>query len=73
MEAPKFFASNVRGIFLGGDAVGLDVEGSVVGTVVGDTKAVGSVLGDAVSSVRLHPEARAQKQTPATIDVTIQR
>jgi hypothetical protein len=72
MEAPKFFASNVRGIFLGGDDVGLGVGVSVVGTVVGDTE-VDSVVGPVVTSVREHPGARAHSDTPATIDVTMSR
>jgi hypothetical protein len=73
IEALKFFGSNVRGIFLGGDDVGLGVGVSVAGTVVGDTEVVGSVVGAAVTSVRVHPEASAHKQTPATIGVTMNR
>lgn len=72
MEALKFFASNVRGIFLGGDDVGLEVGVSVVGTVVGDTE-VDPVVGADVTSVREHPGARANSDTPATIDVTMSR
>jgi hypothetical protein len=75
MEAPKFFGSNVRGIFLGGDGVGLEVGvgGSVEGTVVGDAEGLGSVVGEAVPPVRVHPAARAHRNAPATIDETMDR
>jgi hypothetical protein len=75
MEAPKFFGSNVRGIFLGGDGVALEVGVgvSVEGTAVGDAECVGSVVGDDVTPVRVHPAARAHRNAPATIDVTMDR
>lgn len=71
---PKFFGSNVRGIFLGGAGVG-EVVGVIVGLVVSDD---GLVVGVCVVGVArlfapLHPEARTHRMAPATIDLTTTR
>ncbi|MDP9231146.1 MAG: hypothetical protein M3O73_00085 [Actinomycetota bacterium] len=78
-EALKFFVAKVRGIFTGvgdGDVfagVGVEVEvlpgpDSVVGTGVGVFD-----VGPAVTSVRVHAEARRHRQAPATSDLTRNR
>jgi hypothetical protein len=68
--APKFFGSNVRGIFLGGVGVVVVVVVGLVVTVVGFVVGV-SVVGVAESSVPAHPDARVHRRTPAPIDLTI--
>ncbi|MDP9222706.1 MAG: hypothetical protein M3P18_02415 [Actinomycetota bacterium] len=78
-EALKFFLAKVRGIFTGvgeGDVfagVGVEVEvllgpDFVVGTGVGVF-----VVGPAVTSVRVHAEARRERQAPATSNLTTNR
>lgn len=71
---PKFFGSNVRGIFLGGVGVG-EVVGVVVGLVVSDEGLVVGVcvVGVAGSFAPVHAEARAHRMAPATIDLTTTR
>jgi hypothetical protein len=69
-EALKFFGLKMLGIFL----AGVEVEvGSVVGPVVPVEGTVVGVVGAAVSFVPVHPETRAHRRTPATIDLAANR
>jgi hypothetical protein len=69
--APKFFGSNVRGIFLGGIGVG-EVVVAAAGLVVSVGGFVVGAIGVGVAglSAPVHPEARMHRMMPATIDLT---
>lgn len=72
-EALKFLVANVRGILVGGVGSGVGVGVGRVDLVGGVEVEISGVGAAAVTSALVHPEARTQRQTPATIGMTTDR